>query len=62
MPNLTGLEAIKEIKSLYDSVNNRLDRSNHINKLWSTERDREPIKKKRAPVFALFSIHQNKSF
>ena len=56
MPNMTGLEAIREIKSLYNSVNNRLDRSNQVNQLWNIEPERGLIKK-RIPVFALFSVH-----
>ena len=59
MPTMTGLEAIKEIKALYNAVNTRITRNREISSETGSKTGLRDI---RMPVFALFSCHQNQAF
>jgi len=62
MPMMTGLEAIKEIRALYSTINARLKHTN-LNQLRAeTGSPKTGISQIRLPKFALFSAYKNKAF
>jgi hypothetical protein len=62
MPMMTGLEAIKEIRALYSTINARIKHVT-LNQLTAeTGSLNTSFKLVRLPKFALFSAYKNKAF
>ena len=62
MPMMTGLEAIKEIRALYRTINARIKLAALNQPSAETGSEKTGIKYVRLPKFALFSVYKNKVF
>ena len=62
MPMMTGLEAIKEIRALYSTINARIWHAALNQTRAETGSPKTGIQYIRLPKFALFSVHKNKAF